>query len=312
MKLYSSLAIFLAVYQLKSFTDAAIKLGLTQESISTHIKKLERYFAKTLFERVGKKLIATKDAEDLALLISASFTNIDKIMTNFSTYSNVMESTIKIGCVNELARYIILPKIGVCLEKQMRLIMDDSFNTDEKVNHALLHEEIDFGVTTSKTSIKDLVYLELYQDTLSLVGTEHWANYLDKTCLENTYKSLKSLRWLTYDSELSLVKPYIETVFNKSASFIKPHLLYKDLYALLYAVGGGYGVTVLPDRVFTPQSRKEAIQIIYSPTVQPTYTSFLVYKSGRLRNKRMKFFRDVMMQNITLYETETFKKLYGN
>ncbi|STX27999.1 LysR family transcriptional regulator [Legionella beliardensis] len=311
MKFYGSMAVFLTVYRLKSFTDAAKKLGLTQSAISIHIKNLEHYFGKTLFERTGKTIIATKDAQDLVLLVSDSYNNIDSVITNFSTYTNIA-GTIKIGCANDLARYSILSKIGMCLEKQISLIVNDHINTDEKINHALLHEEIDFGITTSKTFIKDLVYIKLYEDTLSLVGTERWESYLDKTCPENTYQSLNSLRWLAYDSELSLIRPYIESVFNNSSSFINPHLLYKDLRGLLYAVAGGYGVTVLPGIIFIPQLKKEAIKIIYSPTVQPTYTAFLVYKSGRLLNKRMSFFKDIMLQNINLYETEAWKNLHKN
>jgi DNA-binding transcriptional LysR family regulator len=56
------LRIFLSVFKNKSFSRASQELRLAQPTISEHIKTLERELNCALFERLGKKIIATKEA----------------------------------------------------------------------------------------------------------------------------------------------------------------------------------------------------------------------------------------------------------
>jgi DNA-binding transcriptional LysR family regulator len=57
--------IFTSVFRCKSFSKASKELNLTQPTVSNHIKILEEEFELKLFERLGKTIIATKQAEAL-------------------------------------------------------------------------------------------------------------------------------------------------------------------------------------------------------------------------------------------------------
>jgi DNA-binding transcriptional LysR family regulator len=59
------LRIFLSVFKNKSFSKASVELYLTQPTISEHIKTLERELDSSLFERLGKKIIPTREADVL-------------------------------------------------------------------------------------------------------------------------------------------------------------------------------------------------------------------------------------------------------
>ena len=59
------LRIFLSVFNNRSFSKAALALHLAQPTISEHIKSLERELNCTLFERLGKKIIPTREADAL-------------------------------------------------------------------------------------------------------------------------------------------------------------------------------------------------------------------------------------------------------
>jgi len=56
------LRIFLSVFTNRSFSKASIELHLAQPTISEHIKTLERELDCTLFERLGRKIIPTREA----------------------------------------------------------------------------------------------------------------------------------------------------------------------------------------------------------------------------------------------------------
>ena len=59
------LRVFTSVYRNRSFSKASEELHLTQPTISNHIKALETEFDCRLFDRLGRTIIPTKEAEVL-------------------------------------------------------------------------------------------------------------------------------------------------------------------------------------------------------------------------------------------------------
>lgn len=53
--MFEELKIFIAVVEYKNFTKAGEALNLSQPSVSSHIKNLERYFGVTLIDRSVKR-----------------------------------------------------------------------------------------------------------------------------------------------------------------------------------------------------------------------------------------------------------------
>ena len=53
---FRQLQVFLAVYNLSSYSKAGESLGLTQPAVSSQIRLLEEAVGSTLFEYVGRKL----------------------------------------------------------------------------------------------------------------------------------------------------------------------------------------------------------------------------------------------------------------
>ncbi len=59
------LKIFVSVYKNKSFSRASEQLYLTQPTISDHIKALEEEFGCKLFDRLGRTILPTREADAL-------------------------------------------------------------------------------------------------------------------------------------------------------------------------------------------------------------------------------------------------------
>lgn len=57
------LEIFCAVYEERSFSRAARRLGLKQPTISGHVKALETHFGISLFDRLGREIAITRAGE---------------------------------------------------------------------------------------------------------------------------------------------------------------------------------------------------------------------------------------------------------
>ena len=59
------LRVFASVFHDKSFSKASKKLRLTQPTVSSHIRSLEEEYNCKLFDRLGRTIIPTKEAEVL-------------------------------------------------------------------------------------------------------------------------------------------------------------------------------------------------------------------------------------------------------
>ena len=59
------LRIFASVFKNKSFSRASEELYLTQPTVSDHIKALEEEFGCRLFDRLGRTILPTNEAEAL-------------------------------------------------------------------------------------------------------------------------------------------------------------------------------------------------------------------------------------------------------
>lgn len=59
------LKVFISVYKNRNFSKAAKEIFLTQPTISEHIKSLEEELKCKLFDRIGKRVIPTKEADIL-------------------------------------------------------------------------------------------------------------------------------------------------------------------------------------------------------------------------------------------------------
>jgi len=59
----SKLATFIDVAQLRSYTNAAEMLNLTQPAVSQHIKQLEKYYGVKLIKKKGRQISLTEEGD---------------------------------------------------------------------------------------------------------------------------------------------------------------------------------------------------------------------------------------------------------
>ncbi|WP_115712800.1 LysR family transcriptional regulator [Legionella sainthelensi] len=309
MKFYISLAVFLAAYRLNSFSLAAKKLHISQAAVSIHIKNLEHYFGKILFRREGRKISATEEAFYLSTLLADSIDNMENVVEKFSTYSNTIEGHITIGCIRDVPRFWIIPRISCCLEKGIKII-NSTYLDERAIIDEILNGKIDFGITTTQNNHKTLTCIRLFEDSLALLGTKRWESYIDKTNINTAYKSLRTLNWLAYNKDLLFIQEYIEMVFQGKSNFIDPDFILGDLRGLSFAAAAGCGVTVLPRKLFSYPIYKNALFLIYDPQIAPTLNFYLIYKTKKL-NRRMEFLKDAILNDVNLFESKFYIELYG-
>jgi len=131
------LRIFTAVYRTGSFTKAAEELFTTQPTISEHMRNLEDRLGCKLFDRLGRSIMPTPQAELLYPKATEILSEIDKIRKTVSSVSNVISGELHIGASTIPGAYI-LPKHAAVFKKRypgvsFQITISDSAHIIKKI-----------------------------------------------------------------------------------------------------------------------------------------------------------------------------------
>ena len=228
------LRVFQALIQERSASKAASQLGLTQQAVSEHLKKLRDVFDDRLFLRKTSGFVPTPFAENLAI-------GVDKLLLEFSallaptTFNpETIEGTFVIAAT-DYAQQVVLPELIAQLRKKspkLKIIVRD-FELDKvhelmesgKVNLAIafpdyipdsypilkLFEEYHVCVTSPKASIANktptLAEIASYP---SIIASPSRPNF--KGSIDDWFKKFGLKRNVVVSAPcFSIVPMYLET-----------------------------------------------------------------------------------------------------
>jgi len=169
MDIVRCLRTFCAVVENGSFTIAAVRLYLTQPSVSTHIRELEKHYGSILLNRKRDKITPTdtgkllyQHAKEILQLTRETEDILDEV-------NNLLRGDIEIGASTVPGTYI-LPEL---LMKFKRLypglklslrIRDTSIIIKE-----VFEQKVDFGIVGDKIKKAGLIFHKLIHDHIVLI-----------------------------------------------------------------------------------------------------------------------------------------------
>ncbi|MEH6597184.1 MAG: LysR family transcriptional regulator [Colwellia polaris] len=180
------LRVFQALIQERSASKAASQLGLTQQAVSEHLKKLRDVFDDRLFLRKTSGFVPTPFAENLAI-------GVDKLLLEFSallaptTFNpETIEGTFVIAAT-DYAQQVVLPELIAQLRKKspkLKIIVRD-FELDK------VHELMESGKVNLAIAFPD--YIPDSYRILKLFEEHHVCVASPKASIANKTPSLAEI-----------------------------------------------------------------------------------------------------------------------
>jgi DNA-binding transcriptional LysR family regulator len=164
------LRIFLSVFRNRSFSKAARELYLTQPTVSDHIKALEEELECALFDRSGRKIMPTGEAEILYNHAIEIIEKADNIRHALGRFKKEVAGELVIGASSIPGAYL-LPGLVATFRKKypyisFQILVSDSKSVVEKiVKHELLA-----GLVGSKLNASRISYTPFLEDELIVVA----------------------------------------------------------------------------------------------------------------------------------------------
>lgn len=236
---FTQINVFIEVVNLKNFTRAGEKLGMTQSAVSHSISGLEKHLGVKLLMRSKSGLSITQNGEIVykkCLEIQRSYQSI---------YSDIIQTvelpsrTLKIGTLPSIS-VSILPKIIRTFNQtypQVEIILFEG--NDSEVLNWLGSKTIDIGFITLPNDQFDYVFI--IQDEMHVVMSS------DSKLSNSKSIAVKQIQGDAFIMSSSGCEPVINEIFRKGN--IRPNTKYSvsSLTTILEMVKEHVGISIMPE-----------------------------------------------------------------
>ncbi len=176
---------FIKVCELGSISKAAESLCITQPSVSQTIKELEAYYKTVLFDRAGKKLILTREGQQLLHKAKEVINSFDdfEFIANKADYS----PKVSIGATMTFGT-LTLPNLILDIKQQIPNL-DPYFYIGKikDIEEKIINGDLDFAITEGLVASKSIKMTVFGSDNLIVIAGKDYP-VPDKIKLEDLTK----------------------------------------------------------------------------------------------------------------------------
>ncbi|MGW0702613.1 LysR family transcriptional regulator [Streptomyces sp. NPDC002867] len=282
---------FLAVYRSGSFTAAAGLLGLSQPTVTTQIRALERQTGRELFQRLPRGVAPTPVAHDLAAGVAAPLDALAAV-AGHGTAPDKPAAPVHLAGPAELLCTRVLPTLAPLAADGVRLRVTTGL-TDPLLEE-LRAGHYDLVIATVRPRGRALAAVPLMDEEFVLVAAPAWAGRLKERLAADGPAALHAVPLVTYAEDLPIARRYWRHVFGTRLS-CPAAVTVPDLRGVLAAVAAGAGFTVLPRFLCQDELASGALVPLHEPDDPPINTGYLVQRPGRPANPDVNRVRDLLL-----------------
>ncbi|MFH9725162.1 LysR family transcriptional regulator [Streptomyces sp. NPDC017254] len=283
---------FLAVYRSGSFTAAAGLLGLSQPTVTTQIRALERQTGRELFERLPRGVAPTAVAHDLATRVAPPLDAL-AAATGHETAPHERAAPVHLAGPAELLCTRVLPALAPLTAEGVRLRITPGL-TDPLLDE-LRAGRHDLVIATFRPRGRALTAVPLMDEEFALVAAPVWADRVGDRLAEEGPAALHTVPLITYAEDLPIARRYWRHVFGARLS-CPAAVTVPDLRGVLAAVSAGAGFTVLPRYLCEDELASGALVPLLRPDDPPINTAYLAQRPGRPANPDVTRVRDLLIE----------------
>jgi DNA-binding transcriptional LysR family regulator len=267
---------FLAVYRSGSFTGAAQLLGLSQPTVTTQMRSLERQTGRALFERLPRGVAPTAVADELATRIAPGL-DLLAAATAPAAEPGRGADPVHLAGPAELLSTRVLPALAPLVAEGVRLRVVTGL-TDALLD-GLRAGRHDLIISTARPRGRTLSAVPLTDEEFVLVAAPQWAARLKEPLAAEGPSVLHPVPLVTYAEDLPIARRYWRHVFGRRLSW-SAAVTVPDLRGVKAAVVAGAGFTVLPRYLCADELTAGTLVPLHKPDDPPINTGYLVQRPG--------------------------------
>lgn len=258
---------FVEIYQTRHVSKAAIRLGVTQPTLTLSLQKLEDKIGTKLFHRTKQGVVPTEQG---ALFYRKSLALLDcwgEVQRGIQHSTSEIFGRFKVGCHESVGAYT-LPKFLDRLHNQAPGIeIELAHDVSRKITEGVVSYNIDIGFVVNPTRHPDLVLKKLGEDRVQFWKVRGLARPPEYIFADRNLIQAQDILRRTHSKELKGWK----LISTPSLELIRSLVL------------SGQGIGILPERV----AKADGADLVSYDSSLPSFEDkiFLAYRKDVLASK---------------------------
>jgi DNA-binding transcriptional LysR family regulator len=272
------LKVFVSVFKNRSFSRASEEIHLTQPTISDHIKTLEEELECKLFDRLGRTIIPTKEAEALYSHATEIIEKANITKDIIGRFKKDISGELIVGASTIPGTYL-MPSLMAAFQKKNPAVSFQIFISDSKeIGEKVLKHELLIGVVGTKFSNGYLNHMPFIEDELIAVSSP---SLIKKDVL--TLKDLVKFPMVLREEGSGTRKELEKILEGKGISLedIKIAGIFGSTDAIKQAVKAGLGFSVLSKLSVTDELKYRLLKEIKLSDVQMKRKFYIITHKKR-------------------------------
>lgn len=273
---------FLAVYRAGTFTAAAPLLGLSQPTVTSQIRALEKHTGHQLFDRGPRGVEPTTYASGLASRVAEALDSLADIDDGVCA-SGGRPAPVHLAGPAELLCTRLLPAVAPLVAGGVQVRLEQG--VPEELIEGLRVGRHDLVVTTRRPRGRAFESTPLADEEYLLVASPQWSRWIAaERGTQELCAALKEVPLVSYAEDMPIVRRYWRTVFGKQHPPIGPALTVPNLHDVVAALTQGAGYSVVPRSLCSEHLAAGRLVQLDDPCDGPLNTLFLVQRPGSRSN----------------------------
>ncbi|HEY0274555.1 MAG TPA: LysR family transcriptional regulator [Paenirhodobacter sp.] len=270
---------FLTVYEERSFTRAAARMGTSQSALSHTVKRLEQRLALRLLTRTTRNISPTEAGDRLAETLRPAFSQIETRLDSLNALREKPAGTLRITSSRHVTQEILFPKARELMAEYPDIHIEIS--VDQKLTD-IVEERFDAGVRLGESIEKDMIAVRIGPDMRMLVAGS--PDYFARHGRPQMPHDLTA--HLCLNLRLPTLGGLYTWEFGKDGRPLNVRVggqfVTNDVELIVQAALDGMGLCCLPDQHLLPWLRSGALL----PVLQdwsPPFSGYHLYYPSRLQ-----------------------------
>jgi len=237
------LRVFRAVVESCGFTHASEQLGLSQSTVSQHIKRLEDELVTSLFLRAGKKIYISEAGRLLVAYSDRIFREFKNAEMSIRELSAMKRGTIKLGVGATTLTYQLPNALGEYRRRYPYIELIVITGTTEALLNQVVNQVVDLAIVMQTDNTPRHIHitpLEI-EELVVILNSEH--PLARKNCLDP--KDIESLQLILYEKH-GAMQNLIESFFVQMKISPRVSMELENVEAIKGLVGAGLGASIVP------------------------------------------------------------------
>lgn len=158
------------MYKTLSFTKAAELLYTSQPTVSEHIRNLEDQLDCKLFDRLGRSIMPTIQADTLYPKASSILEDLKQLKNEVTATGENMSGDILLGASTIPGNYLLPRYAGLFMQKYPKIVFETRIKDSTRIASAIHDKRLLLGIVGSKTFSRKIEFTPFCTDELVLIA----------------------------------------------------------------------------------------------------------------------------------------------